>query len=84
MVIEIEPFEYPELTPLNFCLWACLKSEVYKRNVNKQHDLIARTSDAAAAGIKKLEDQIRRTTRSLRTRVAKCVEIDDGNFEHLL
>ena len=65
MVIEIDPFEYPELTALNFCLWGCLKSEVYKRKVNTRHDLIAHIFDAAAR-IKKREDQVRRTTRGLR------------------
>jgi hypothetical protein len=65
MVIDIERFEYPEITPLNFCLWVCLKSEVYKRKVDTRHDLIARILDAAAR-IKKREDQVRRTTRDLR------------------
>jgi hypothetical protein len=30
----------------------------------------------AAARIKKLEDQLRRTTRDFRTRAAKCTEVD--------
>jgi hypothetical protein len=32
----------------------------------------------AAARIKKREDQLRRTTRDLSTRVAKCAEVDGG------
>jgi len=36
-----------------------------------------------AARIKKSEDQSERT-RDLRTRVAKCVVVDGGIFEHLL
>jgi hypothetical protein len=83
MVIEREPFEYPEQTPLNFCLWGCLKSEVYKRKVDTRHNLIARIL-VAAARIKKREDQVRRTTRDLRIRVANCVDIGSGIFEHLL
>jgi hypothetical protein len=55
MIIEIEPFEYPELTPLNSCLWGCLKSEVYKIKVDTRNYLIARILDAAAR-IKKRED----------------------------
>ena len=46
-------------------------------------ELLARILDAAAC-IKKREDQLRRTTRDLRTRVAKCIEVDGGIFEHLL
>jgi len=68
MVIETEPFEYPERTLLNFCLWGCLNSEVYKRKVDTRHDLIAHILDAAAR-----ENQVRRTTRDRRIRVAQCV-----------
>ena len=46
-------------------------------------ELLAHILDAAAR-IKKSEDQLRRTTRDLRTRFAKCTEVDGGIFEHLL
>jgi hypothetical protein len=46
-------------------------------------ELLARILDAAA-GIKKREDQLRRTARDLHTRVAKCTEVDGGILEHLL
>jgi hypothetical protein len=55
-----------------------MKSEVYKGD-----ELPARSLDAAAR-VKKREDQLRRATRGLRTRVAKCVQFDGGIFEHLL
>jgi hypothetical protein len=45
--------------------------------------LLARILDAATR-IKKREDQPRRTTRDLRTRVAKRTEVDNVIFEHLL
>jgi hypothetical protein len=38
----------------------------------------------AAASMTKREDQFRRTTRDLRTRLAKCTEVDGGFFENLL
>ena len=47
-----------------------MKSENYKGNVDTPDQLLARISDAAAR-IKKGEDQLGRTTRDLRTRVAK-------------
>jgi hypothetical protein len=56
-----------------------MKSEVYKRNVGTRHKLLARILDAAAH-IKEREDQLRRRTRDLRTRVAKCTEADGGIF----
>jgi len=51
--------------------------------VDTRKELLAHILDAAAC-IKKREDQLRRTTRDLRTRVAKCTEVDGGIFEHLL
>jgi hypothetical protein len=60
-----------------------LDEEVYKRKVDTRDELLARTLDIAAR-IKKHEDQLRRTTRDLRTRAAKCTEVDGGIFEHLL
>jgi hypothetical protein len=72
MVAELDLFESPDLTSLDFYLWGWIKDE-----------LLARILDAAAR-IKKREDQLRRTTRDLRTRVAKCTEVDGGILEHLL
>jgi hypothetical protein len=45
--------------------------------------LLARILDAAAR-IRKRDDQIRRATPVLRTRVANCVEVYGGIYEHLL
>jgi hypothetical protein len=80
MVSEVELFEYPELTVLEFCLWGWIKSEVHKRKVDTADELL---SDAAGC-IKKREDQLRRTTRDLRTPVAKCSEVDGGILGRLL
>ena len=69
--------------PSHFSLWCWLQSEVYKRNVDTQHELLARILNAAAC-VKKREDQLRRTTGDLRTRVAKCIVADGGIYEYLL
>jgi hypothetical protein len=60
-----------------------MKDEGYKRKVDTRGELPGRILDAAAR-IKKREDQLRRTTRDLRTRVAKRIEVDAGIFERLL
>jgi len=60
-----------------------MKCEVYRKMVDTPDELLARILDAAA-GIKKREDRLRRTTRELRTRVAKCTEVDGGIFDRLL
>jgi hypothetical protein len=81
---EIKLFECPELTTLDFFFFLVwMQSEVYIRNMDTPNELLARVLDAAAC-IKKRKDQLRRTTRDLRTRVAKCTEADGGIFEHLL
>jgi hypothetical protein len=51
--------------------------------VHTRDELLARILDAADL-IKNREDQLRRTTRDLRTRTAKCIEVGGGIFEHLL
>jgi len=83
MVTEIEPSRSPDITPLDFCLWGWMKSEVCKRKVDAGDELLARILDAAAR-ITKLEDHLRRTTRDFRARVAKCTEVDGRIVEHLL
>jgi hypothetical protein len=60
-----------------------MKSEVYKLKVDTPDELLARILGAAAC-IKKQEDQLRRTTRDLRTQVAKCAEVHGGIFKCLL
>ena len=52
-----------------------MKNEVYKRKVDTRDELFVSILDAAAR-IKKREDQLRRRRRDLRTRVAKCIEVD--------
>jgi hypothetical protein len=46
-------------------------------------ELLARILYAAVC-VKKREDQLRRTTRDLHTRVAQCTEVDGGVLERLL
>ena len=56
-----------------------------KKTVDTRDELLAGVLDPAARiKKKKREDQLRRTTHDFRTRVAKCVEVDGGIFEHLL
>ena len=45
---------------------------------------IARSQFGCCSQHKEREDQLRRTKRDIRTRVAKCVEVDGGIFEDLL
>ena len=60
-----------------------MKSEVYVINIDTPDELLGRILDVVGR-IKKREDQIRQTTRVLRTRVSKLAEVDGGIFEYLL
>jgi hypothetical protein len=66
MVTQIHLFESPDPTPLDFCLWCWMKSEVYKRRVDRGDKLSARILDAAPR-TKRCEAQLRQTTRDLHT-----------------
>ena len=60
---------------LYFCLWGWIKGQVNKIKVETPDEFPACILDAAGC-IKKRENQLRRTTRDLRTRVAKCSGVD--------
>jgi len=79
----MELFESPDLSPLEFCLQDWMNREIYRSNVDKRDKLVARILDAAAH-IKNCENQFRRQTRDLRTRVAKCIEVDSRIVEYLV
>jgi len=83
VVTEIPLVDTPDLTPSELCLRDWMKSEVYKGKAGTGGELLARCLDPAAC-VEKHEDQLRRTTRDLRTQVAECFEVDGGIFGHLL
>ena len=60
-----------------------MKSEVWKKRMDTGQELLVGIWNAAAS-MKHNEDRLRRTKSKLRTRVAKCTEVDFGNFKHLL
>jgi hypothetical protein len=56
MGADIELFGSPDRTLLDFCLWGCMESKVYKRKVDTPEEFLARILVAAAC-INKCEDQ---------------------------
>jgi len=83
MVTETELFRTPNRISLDFFLWIWMQGEVYNRNIIKRDKFLARTVYAAAR-TEKREDQLRGKRCDIRTRVAKCIEVDGTIFEHLL
>jgi hypothetical protein len=59
-----------------------LNDERILHSVDTRDEFLSYMLDTAAH-IRKGEDQLTRTTRDLRTQIAKCVE-DGGIFEHSL
>jgi hypothetical protein len=53
------------------------------KKMDTREELLASNSDIAVC-VKKREDQLRRKARGLRTRAAKCIEVDVRIFEYLL
>jgi len=73
------PPKSPDLTPLDFCLWGLMKSEVYRKKADTRDELLVNTLDVMAC-IKERQDALRRTTSHVFTRVAKCTDVDGGIF----
>jgi len=69
------PPKSPDLIPLDFCLCSLMKSEVYRKTVDTPDELLVNMMDVIAR-IKECQDALRRTTRHVFTRVAKCIDVD--------
>ena len=84
MGVKIQLFEAGAYRS-DFCLWGWMKSEAYKEKVNTRDELAARIMKSAALIKQERQDDLRRATRTTgKKRVEKCIEVDDGIFEHLL
>jgi hypothetical protein len=70
-------FEFPDLTLVDFLFVGLDEERSFLKKVDIRDEFVACTLDAVGC-IEKCEDQLRRTTRDLRTRVAKCTEVDGG------
>ena len=53
------------------------------QDLDTRDELLVNIQDVIAC-IKERQDALRRTTRHVFTRVAKCIDVDGGIFEHLL
>ena len=75
------PPRSPDLSPLYFCLWGLMKSEVYRKKVDSRDELPVNIPDVIGC-IKERQDALSRTTRHVFTLAAKCIDVDGGIFEH--
>jgi hypothetical protein len=61
-----------------------MKSKVYKEKVNTRDGMVARIMNSAVLLKQERQEDLRRATRTIAWRVEKFIEVDGGNFEHLL
>jgi len=60
-----------------------MKSEMYRKKVDTRDELLVNILGVIAC-IQERQDPLRRTTHHVFTRVAKCIDVDGGIFEHLV
>jgi len=77
------PCRSPDLIPLDYYVWGCMKGLVYSVNVVTQDDLLSRILDAAEC-IRNSQRKLRRATRAVHNRAEACVTADSGIFENHL
>jgi len=70
MGVKIQLFEVG-LSPLDFCLWGWIKSEIYKEKVNTRDELVASIMNSAALMKQERQDDLRRAHVPL-LRELKC------------
>lgn len=76
------PPRSPDLTVLDYFIWGTIKNVVYFNPVTTMEDCMARVRDAFDS---LSPDSIRAATHDeLTRRCEKCLEVQGGNFEHLL
>lgn len=75
------PPRSPDLNPLDFFYWGCLKDKVYAKPIQNQEELRHRVTEAARE-ISQLS--LRRLKRSFLKRCQLCIEQNGRQFEHLL
>jgi len=57
-----------------------MKREVYKEKVNTRDELVARIMNSVALIKQERQDDLRRATPTVASRVIKCTEVDGGIF----
>jgi hypothetical protein len=59
---------HTDLTPLDFCLWGWMKSEVYEEKVNTRDELVAHIMNSAKLIKQECQDDLRRATCTIAKR----------------
>ena len=83
MAVPLTGHQDLQTYPVRFLfMWFDEERSVQKK-VDTRDELLVNILDVIAC-IKERQDALRRTTRHVFTRVAKCIDVDGGILEHLL
>lgn len=76
------PPRSPDLNPLDFFYWGCLKEMVYKNDINDIDEL----RECVRVAVQKINEAeyARHIKRAFIIRCRACVRAQGGHFEHLL
>lgn len=74
------PARSPDLSPLDYFLWGCLKDKIYKTNIENVEELRRRIMTAFGS-IRRRD--IQRAVNNIRKRAALCIRENGFQFEHL-
>ena len=75
------PDRFPDLTPLDFFPWGCMKNNVYETEIASREELVAKINTTAMEIHQRGLDNVQ---REIRRRAEACVRTRGGHFEHLL
>lgn len=75
------PPRSPDLNPLDFFYWGCLKDKVYAKPIRSEEELRERVFDAARTIS---EISLRKLNRNFIKRCHLCIRVRGKQFEHLL
>lgn len=76
------PARSPDLSPLDYYLWGTIKNKIYKTLPADVNELRERIITSLRHDIRKRD--VSRAIGNLRKRAALCLEVEGGQFEHLL
>jgi hypothetical protein len=82
MLTVIELFEYPNPTPLDYCVWCWLKREGYETKTDVPDESSVRILDAAAR-ISKAKINSDEKHAIFAHELRMCIEVDGRIFENI-
>jgi len=77
------PARFPDLSPLDYCVWGWMEELVYSVKVVMQDALLGRIFDAADC-IRNSQRKLQQATCAVHNRAAACVAAGGGIFENQL